>query len=89
MSANTNRRKPFMYGDQSCAEYPIFSIRMAPEMVDRLDQSARANYRSRNAEIVARLQESMKGESFDVHSCIVKQAPAAGKAVDDHQGGGH
>jgi len=63
--------------------------RLAPDVIEHLDKAAAAALRSRSAEILMRLRQSMEGESFDVHGCIVKQAPAASNVVDDHQGGGH
>lgn len=48
-------------------------LRIPPELVDRLNAASRANYRSRTAEIEARLWESFEGESIDEHGVIVRR----------------
>lgn len=63
-------------------------VRMRPEQIENLDRAAAANLRSRSAEVLFRLAESMRGESFDAHGCIVKQAPAQGNAVGEPPKGG-
>ena len=48
-----------------------FLLRLPREVVDHLDACARASYRTRTAEVVKRLQESMANESIDEHGVIV------------------
>lgn len=64
-------------------------VRMDMEWIEHLDKAAAANLRSRSAEVKARLRDSMVGESFDAHGCIVKHTPGARKpSADDQNGGG-
>lgn len=42
-----------------------YKLRMPPELRDRLKASSEENYRSMNAEIVARLEQSFKDEQSD------------------------
>lgn len=44
-----------------------------------IDAAAEANYRSRTAEIIARLERSMDGESVNEHGVIVRVLPPQGK----------
>lgn len=69
-------------------DLPPVLVRMPTEMRVHMERAALANCRSRSAEIKFRLLESMEGESFDVHGCIVKQLPATGKAVGEQKAGG-
>lgn len=55
------------------------SIRMGDDLVQRLEAMARANHRSRSAEIAFRLEESLRGESIDEHGVIVRHVPGLAK----------
>lgn len=44
---------------------PKFMLRLPGDMRDRIAAEAKANKRSMNAEIVARLQSSLEGEPYD------------------------
>lgn len=44
------------------------------DLFTHIDAAAEANYRSRTAEILARLEATTAGESFDDHGVIVRQA---------------
>jgi metal-responsive CopG/Arc/MetJ family transcriptional regulator len=57
-----------MYG------HPVV-VRMPEELVKRLDRSSVAMYRSRSAEITARLEASFAKESIDKHDVIVVHSP--------------
>lgn len=50
--------------------------RIPPPMLQHLDACAKANYRTRTAEIIQRLQASMANESIDEHGVIVVRSPA-------------
>lgn len=47
------------------------AVRLDLATVEALDAHASANCRSRNSEIVLRLQESLEGQSIDEHGVIV------------------
>lgn len=64
-------------------EFVQLVLRMPPEMLEHIDRAAAAGWRSRTSELLRRLSETMEGESFDAHGCIVKQAPALGNAVGE------
>lgn len=49
--------------DKGVAAIPPFGLRMRPELKRRLEGAARANNRSLNSEIVARLEQSFRDES--------------------------
>ncbi|MBL8387028.1 MAG: Arc family DNA-binding protein [Hydrogenophaga sp.] len=63
-------------------------LRMPVEMVEHMDKASKASYRSRTGEILMRLEESMRGESFDAHGCIVKSIPSGVHAPTDNRSGG-
>ncbi|ALF60306.1 Arc family DNA-binding protein [Psychrobacter urativorans] len=44
-------------------DYPQYKLRMSPELKDSINELAEKNKRSMNAEIVARLEESLKLET--------------------------
>ena len=44
-------------------DYPQYKLRMSPELKDSINELAEKNKRSMNAEIVARLEESIKLET--------------------------
>jgi len=44
-------------------EYPQMKIRLSPELKAMIDESAKANKRTLNAEISARLEQSYKNQS--------------------------
>lgn len=50
----TEERKPM-------ANIPPFGLRMQPDLKAKVEDAARANNRSLNAEIIARLEESLDG----------------------------
>lgn len=54
-------------------------LRFPEDVLKKLDSIASANYRSRTAEVVLRIEASMANESIDEHGCIVVHAPAARK----------
>lgn len=56
-----------------------FLVTLPAEVLERLDAFASAAYRSRNAEVLMRLMESMAGESVDEHGVIVRRLPAGQK----------
>lgn len=60
-------------------ELPPIAVRLLPALVDHLAIAAKANGRSRHAEIVARLEESAAEESFDAHGGIVRRPAQAVK----------
>lgn len=53
----------------------LTGTRLPQRLIDRLDVLAKANYRSRNAEIQARLEASIANESIDEHGVIVVRSP--------------
>ncbi|WP_082772795.1 Arc family DNA-binding protein [Methylobacterium sp. CCH5-D2] len=53
-----------------------FQVRMPPGMRERIADEARANNRSMNAEIVARLQQSLSGGSMTFDKDIVREIAA-------------
>lgn len=60
-------------------EWRPILLRMPVEMLQHIDRCADAMYRTRTAEILLRLQESIEGESFDDHGVIVTRSAAAAK----------
>ena len=56
------------------AEWKAILLRMPMALVKHIDAAAEANYRSRTAEILARLDASAVGESIGDHGVIVRQA---------------
>lgn len=53
-------------------------IRLPVDAIAKLDAAAKAQHRSRTAEIWSRLEASLEGESIDEHAVIVtRSAPAA------------
>lgn len=54
-------------------------IRLPVEMIAYLDAAAKAQHRSRTAEILHRLDASMVGESIDEHGVIVARSAANAK----------
>lgn len=63
-------------------------VRLSLDVIEHLDAACRSTLRTRTAEIEVRLRQSMEGESFDAHGCIVKLHPAQGKALGDASEGG-
>ena len=71
-------RPPTKYGRG--AEWKQVLVRMPAQMVEHLDRCADVMYRSRTAEILMRLEQSMEGESIDeVHGVILTHRPLAAK----------
>ncbi len=56
-----------------------FLMRLPAEMKKHLLMCAAINCRSANEEFLARLQESIDGESIDAHGVIVTRRPSADK----------
>lgn len=54
-------------------------LRLDDEVLAHIDVCAAANYRSRSAEICARLAASTEGESIDEHGVIVARIAAQAK----------
>lgn len=54
-----------------------FLLQLPTDVLTHLDACAKANYRSRTAEILMRLEASMANESIDEHGVIVVQAPSS------------
>lgn len=46
-------------------DYPQMKIRLSPELKAKIDETAKANNRTLNAEIVTRLEESFSGAGGD------------------------
>ncbi len=65
-SVSTRKRPP------RSPDWKDVLLRMPMKVVAHIDAAASANYRSRTAEINARLEASMEGESFDAHGVIVR-----------------
>ena len=66
-----------MRGDKKRKTKVLVSLPV--DLLERLDEFARASYRTRSAEMAVRLGESMAGESIDVHGVIVRRVAAAHK----------
>lgn len=54
-------------------EWKSVLLRMPMALFKHIDAAAEANYRSRTAEILSRLDASVEGESFDEHGVIVRR----------------
>lgn len=54
-------------------------LRCPVGLLKHLDACAKANYRSRTGEILARLEASAVGESLNEHGSIVRVLPPQGK----------
>ena len=52
-------------------------LRIPKDLLDRLDQVAKASYRSRTSEVNLRLELSLANESVNEHGVIVVQAPSS------------
>jgi Arc-like DNA binding dprotein len=65
--------------DKGVAAIPPFGLRMRPELKRRVEEAARANNRSLNSEIVARLEQSFREES---RPTIFSGQPS----LSDHEG---
>lgn len=63
-------------------------LRLPPDVANHIDRAAEAAYRTRTAEILQRLRESMSGEVFDEHGVIVRRDPVAHHRVDELREGG-
>jgi hypothetical protein len=64
-------------GAKSMREQRRILLRLPDALLKHIDDAAHANYRTRTAEILARLLDSAKGESFDEHGVIVVHARRA------------
>ncbi len=60
-------------------EWKPILLRMPVEMIQHIDRCANAMHRTRTAEILLRLEESIDGESFDEHGVIVRHTAQAVK----------
>lgn len=74
-------------GPRGTPFFPVI-LRMPPHMVEHLDRAADAAWRSRTAEILKRLEESMQGESINEHGVIVHQTQPARNGVSEQPAGG-
>ena len=54
-------------------EWKSILLRMPVGLFKHIDAAAEANYRTRTAEILFRLEESAQGESINEHGVIVRQ----------------
>lgn len=81
-------RQPVRQGGLLARDMPPLAFRLPAEMRDHLRRAAEWNCRSLSAEIKFRLQDSMEGESFDAHGCIVKRLPSPVHALADKPQGG-
>lgn len=54
-------------------------LRCPVGLLKHIDACAKANYRSRTSEILARLEASAVGESLNKHGSIVRDLPPQGK----------
>ena len=54
-------------------------LRCPVGLLKHLDACAKANYRSRTSEILARLEASAEGESVNEHGAIVRSLPHSAK----------
>lgn len=54
-------------------------LRMPMALFKHIDAAAKANYRTRTAEILFRLEASAEGESFDEHGAIVRRVQSLSK----------
>lgn len=73
MSADDLKKRP---GARSQTR---FLLRLPPQMLSHIDAAARANYRTRTAEIQCRLEASIEGESIDEHGVIVRLSTLSSK----------
>ena len=55
-------------------EWKSILLRMPVDLFKHIDAAAEANYRSRTAEILLRLEASTSGESIGEHGEIVRRA---------------
>ena len=60
-------------------EWHAVLLRMPMTLSEHIDAAAKANYRSRTAEILYRLDASAEGESIGEHGEIVRRASAPRK----------
>ena len=54
-------------------EWKSILLRMPVDLFKHIDAAAEANYRSRTAEILVRLEATTVGESLDEHGVIVRR----------------
>lgn len=54
-------------------------IRLPVSVLEHIDAAAKAGFRSRTAEVVKRLLETMEGESIDEHGVIVRRVASVAK----------
>lgn len=54
-------------------------LRLPPELLNHIDAAAKAQYRTRTAEILCRLETSISGESIDRHGVIVRLSTSSSK----------
>lgn len=84
MSANVNTPLPIgMLPNPKRAgqdvEWKSILLRMPVDLFKHIDAAAKSNYRSRTAEILARLDASTVGESIDEHGVIVRRVTSSSK----------
>ena len=69
--------------DQKIANIVPFGLRMQPELKQQLEESARAEGRSLNAEIVIRLEKSLKADAPGASWIKSAKRAAAGGSQDE------
>lgn len=60
-------------------DWKAILLRTPMNLLKHLDAAAEANYRTRTAEILSRLEASIEGESFDEHGVMVRILRRPGK----------
>lgn len=60
-------------------EWKSILLRMPVDLFKHIDAAAQANYRSRTAEILARLEATTEGESIGEHGVIVRRVASTNK----------
>lgn len=66
-------------GQGTSRREPRFLLRIPAQLLSHIDAAARASYRTRTAEVIRRLEESVKNESIEEHGVIVRFGPSENK----------
>jgi len=69
--------------DQKIANIAPFGLRMQPELKQQIEEQAMASGRSLNAEIVWRLEQSLKADTPDQRWIKTAKQAASATAADD------
>lgn len=56
---------------ESVRDYPQMKIRLSPDLKALIEESAKANNRTLNAEITARLEQALKGN--ELNNCVSEE----------------